>query len=278
MKLSLYLNFVPKKIQLLALVLVGFCPLIGLLFGNMTARQGASLRIMSFYGIRGLMVGLVVGILLGGWFLCLYLNTIPTKIRLLASALVGFCPMVGLAVGYATARPGAASRIMSLYGTIGLVVGIVLGSWLLCLYFNVVPKKIQLLASVLVGFCPMVGLAVGYTTAHRGAALRTMSHYGSAGLVVGILLGGWILCLGFVYADAWRRGMRPILWVLVTALFPHALGFLLYFVMRQPIAATCTDCGLPLSNHPRFCSWCGASLAPPNATTDHSPQARLAPE
>ena len=30
--------------------------------------------------------------------------------------------------------------------------------------------------------------------------------------------------------------MRPVLWVLVAALFPHLLGFLLYFVMRHPIA------------------------------------------
>jgi predicted amidophosphoribosyltransferase len=40
------------------------------------------------------------------------------------------------------------------------------------------------------------------------------------------------------------------------------LGFLLYFVMRHPIAATCTQCGMTVSNHQRFCSWCGTPLVP----------------
>jgi hypothetical protein len=133
-------------------------------------------------------------------------------------------------------------------------------------FLNIVPKTVQLWASVLVGCTLLIGLVVAYETADHGAVLRTVSAYGSAALVLGIGLAIWLLCLGFVFADARRRDMRAVLWVLVAGLFPHLLGFLLYFVMRQPIATTCTHCGMTISNHQRFCSWCGTSLVPPDST------------
>jgi hypothetical protein len=133
-------------------------------------------------------------------------------------------------------------------------------------FLSIVPKAVQLWASVFVGCALLIGLVAGYKTANHGALLRTMSAYGSAALVLGIVLAIWLLCLGFVFADARRRDMRSILWVLVAALFPHLLGFLLYFVMRHPIAATCTHCGMTVSNHQRFCSWCGTAQFLPNST------------
>jgi drug/metabolite transporter (DMT)-like permease len=135
-------------------------------------------------------------------------------------------------------------------------------------FLNIVPKTVQLWASVLVGCALLVGLVVGYKTADQGAVLRTLSAYGSAALVLGIVLAIWFLCLGFVFADARRRDMRSVLWVLVAALFPHLLGFLLYFVMRQPIPAICTHCGMTVPTHQRFCSWCGNSLAAPKSTNE----------
>jgi hypothetical protein len=134
-------------------------------------------------------------------------------------------------------------------------------------FLNIVPKTTQLWAAVLVGCALLIGLVVGYETAHQGARLRIMSTYGCAALVVGAGLAIWLLCLGFVFADARRRDMRAVLWVLVAALFPHLLGFLLYFVMRHPIAATCTQCGMTVSSHQRFCPWCGTSLVPRDSTS-----------
>ena len=131
---------------------------------------------------------------------------------------------------------------------------------------NIVPKAVRLWAVVIAACAVLTGLVVAYTTADQGDMLRIMSAYGSAALVLGILLAIWLLCLGFVFADARRRAMRPVLWVLVAALFPHLLGFLLYFVMRHPIAAACTHCGMTVSNHPRFCSWCGTAQFSPNPT------------
>jgi hypothetical protein len=133
-------------------------------------------------------------------------------------------------------------------------------------FINTVPKKVQLWAWVLVGCALLIGFFVGYEAADQGALLRTMSAFGSAALVFGILAAIWLLCLGFVFADARRRAMRPVLWVLVAALFPHLLGFLLYFVLRQPIALPCTHCGKTVPLHQPFCSSCGGAQAGPNST------------
>jgi hypothetical protein len=133
-------------------------------------------------------------------------------------------------------------------------------------FFSIVPKQVQLWASVVVVCAELFGLVVGYTAAEQGAVLRTISAYGSAALVVGTALAIWLLCLGFVFADARQRAMRSVPWVLTAALFPHLLGFLLYFVLRQPVALTCTHCGKTGPLNERFCSWCGVSLAEPDSS------------
>lgn len=133
-------------------------------------------------------------------------------------------------------------------------------------FLSIVPKTVQLWAWVLVGCTLLIGLVAGYKTAGPGAGLRTMFVDASAALVFGIALAVWLLCLGFVFADARRRGMRPVAWVLIAALFPHLLGFLLYFVMRQPIASTCAHCAHTIPLDQRFCSWCGTPQ--PQATWD----------
>lgn len=124
-------------------------------------------------------------------------------------------------------------------------------------FLSIVPKPVQRWALVIAGCAVLIGLVVGYHAVDHGAGLRTMAIAGGAGLFAGIAIATWLLCLGFVFADARRRAMRAVLWVLVAALFPHLLGFLLYFVMRQPIASTCSHCGQTLPQHQRFCSWCG---------------------
>jgi len=138
-------------------------------------------------------------------------------------------------------------------------------------FLSTVPKTVQLGAPVLAGCALLIGLVAGYKAADQGAVLRTMAVYGSAAFAFGIVLAIWLLCLGFVFADARRRAMRAVLWVLVAALFPHLLGFLLYFVLRHPIAGSCTHCGQTVPLPQRFCSWCGTPQA-----SSTSPNVRLA--
>jgi hypothetical protein len=81
----------------------------------------------------------------------------------------------------------------------------------------------------------------------------------AGGLAMGAFMAAWMLCLGYVYADATRRAMRPVLWTLIAALFPHLFGFLLYFALRQPMTPRCPKCGQPVTLDQRFCSWCGTA-------------------
>jgi hypothetical protein len=128
-------------------------------------------------------------------------------------------------------------------------------------FLSIVPQAVKRWAVVIAGCVALIGLAVGYhaasQTANLGAGVRTMVMFGAAGLFGGVAIATWLVCIGFVYADARRRAMRPVLWVLVAALFPHLLGFLLYFVLRQPIASPCAHCGQTIPLNQRFCAWCG---------------------
>jgi hypothetical protein len=105
------------------------------------------------------------------------------------------------------------------------------------------------------------------------------------GILLGVVLGCYLLFLGYVSRDARRRGMNPILWTLVALLIPNGLGIILYFILRQPLSSaflqggsaslagfgSCPRCGYKLSaNCPHcqrvvgvddnYCRYCGTAL------------------
>jgi Double zinc ribbon len=82
------------------------------------------------------------------------------------------------------------------------------------------------------------------------------------GILVGVVLGCYLLLLGYVNRDARRRGMSWILWTAVAILVPNGLGFVLYFILRQPILAVCPSCGGPVMNGFNFCPRCSSRLSP----------------
>jgi hypothetical protein len=92
-------------------------------------------------------------------------------------------------------------------------------------------------------------------------------------LLAGVVIALWILCLGYVNADARRRAMPPILWTLIAAFIPNLLGFLLYFALRRPIALPCPQCGQATIAAQRFCPWCGyqgSSVQGPSVISGHA--------
>jgi hypothetical protein len=125
-------------------------------------------------------------------------------------------------------------------------------------FLAIVPKAMKAWALVLLCCFVLVSQLVAYFTSSSAHLLRITLLYGLGSIVLGCLLAVWFLGLGFIYADARQRGMHPVLWVLVAFLVPHLLGFLLYFVMRQPIAAPCPQCGMPVALTQSFCPSCGA--------------------
>ena len=132
-------------------------------------------------------------------------------------------------------------------------------------FLDVVPKGVKVAAPIVMASLTIIGTVVGYCVAlsnHNPG--HFMPVIGLAvglglGLLAGVFFAVWLLCLGYVYADAKRRGMRPVLWTLIAALFPHLFGFLLYFALRHPMTPRCTRCGQPVMLDQRFCSWCGAA-------------------
>src|SRR4051794_15250804 len=42
----------------------------------------------------------------------------------------------------------------------------------------------------------------------------------------------YLLLVGYIYGDAKRRGMRPLLWALLGFFIPNMIGIILYFILR----------------------------------------------
>jgi hypothetical protein len=123
--------------------------------------------------------------------------------------------------------------------------------------------------------------------------------------VAGIVLAIWIplACIvfltGYVYVDAKRREMNAAVWVfLVLVMLPAwiGIGFVLYFIAREPLPYHCPRCGATVTArfnycpgckyclHPvcghcqrevgemdKFCPHCGATLGGPSAPEDRFP-------
>ncbi len=133
-------------------------------------------------------------------------------------------------------------------------------------FMEVVPKGVKVAAVIWGCAIVVLGAVAGGMFMHLGgngalgARLAGSIAIGTlGGVAMGAFMAAWLLCVGYVYADAKRRGMRPVLWALIAALFPHLFGFLLYFALRQPMSPRCPKCGQPVTLDQRFCSWCGAA-------------------
>jgi hypothetical protein len=71
----------------------------------------------------------------------------------------------------------------------------------------------------------------------------------------------YVLFIGYVYRDAQRRGMRHIMWTLLVIFIPNAIGFILYFIFRDPILQGCPRCGADVRAGFAYCPKCGAQRA-----------------
>lgn len=69
-----------------------------------------------------------------------------------------------------------------------------------------------------------------------------------------------VLLIGYVYADARRRGMRYVMWTLLATFIPNAIGIILYFILRDPLMVQCPQCGTAVRPGHAFCPTCGAAL------------------
>lgn len=157
-------------------------------------------------------------------------------------------------------------------------------------FWGLIPKGVKVAAGIVFACVfisgPIISVYQGYVGGLSNSdgipPIVFVLAVGSGSLLVGALLGLWLLCVGYVYADARHRSMPAVLWVLVVIFIPNLLGFLLYFALRRPLGSACPNCGQLIAAEQRFCSWCGSqSFAPPavaNGLHSPGPGAALTPD
>jgi Double zinc ribbon len=84
-------------------------------------------------------------------------------------------------------------------------------------------------------------------------------------IAVSIPLAAFFFLVGYVSRDSRRRGMNSTLWtLLVVVLSPGwlALGFFIYFLMREPLPYNCPQCGSTVGARFNYCPNCKCNLRP----------------
>jgi double zinc ribbon protein len=87
------------------------------------------------------------------------------------------------------------------------------------------------------------------------------------GIITGVslCLAILIFMVGYVNQDAKRRGMNNTLWTLLVLILMPAwvfLGFIIYFLMREPMPYPCPQCGNSVGARFNFCPNCKCNLHP----------------
>jgi hypothetical protein len=118
-----------------------------------------------------------------------------------------------------------------------------------------IPRLVWPIAALITG-----GMSWWFLRMSRGIRMGSIEI---AGAIWGALfLFAYILLVGYIYADARRRGMRYIMWTLLTIFIPYGIGAILYFVLREPLLVSCPKCGAGNRSIFVFCPKCGSELSP----------------
>ncbi|HEV2178503.1 MAG TPA: zinc ribbon domain-containing protein [Terriglobia bacterium] len=85
-----------------------------------------------------------------------------------------------------------------------------------------------------------------------------------AGIVTGLslVLTVVVFLIAYVNRDAKRRGMSSTLWTLLVIFIPNGIGFIIYFLVREPVQFNCPQCGAAVSARFNFCPSCKHNLRP----------------
>jgi len=75
-----------------------------------------------------------------------------------------------------------------------------------------------------------------------------------------VFFSAHVLLVGYINADARRRGMRYVLWTLLALFVPFTVGVLIYFLMRDGLMRECPRCSTMVSGKFAFCAKCGNAL------------------
>jgi len=108
-----------------------------------------------------------------------------------------------------------------------------------------------------------IALILAFGPLQYDAELRSFPSIAKVGILLGpaCLLFFYSLLVGFIYADAKRRGMRHVMWAWL-AIVPYFVGVILYFILRNPLPTPCPECSAAVPQSFAYCPHCGASVHP----------------
>ena len=95
---------------------------------------------------------------------------------------------------------------------------------------------------------------------HEYQALLFVIPVFLASSIGAVVLGVFVLLVGYIYADARRRGMNHVLWTLLAILIPSGVGVILYFILRDPVPVPCPTCATPARKGHAYCACCGTAV------------------
>ena len=141
--------------------------------------------------------------------------------------------------------------------------------------FRLVPRWLIALVVVVFVVAQVVAVFVNLSLLATGGEtwapeLRNNPVASTAGLMGIITLGSafmaaYIFLIAYVNRDAKRRGMMSGLWTLLVLILSWpfmAIGFIIYFLMREPLPYPCPQCGNTVGARFNFCPSCKCNLHP----------------
>lgn len=136
---------------------------------------------------------------------------------------------------------------------------------------QVVPRWLKILCLVLYLLALGIGVTImnvfpdaRWPEVRENTALATLGIVGAI-TAVAIVFTAFLFMLGYVYRDARRRNMNPVLWMLlVLVLAPSSLiiGLVIYLLVREPLPYPCPRCNALVGPRFNFCSNCKCDLHP----------------
>jgi hypothetical protein len=143
--------------------------------------------------------------------------------------------------------------------------------------FRLVPTWLKVLVALLYIVAMVVAITVNLAQAHNPNGndmfppdLRydpVLASLALAGIVtaVSFTMAVFIFMVAYVNRDAKRRGMNYVLWTLLVLILSGGwgiVGFITYFLMREPMPYPCPQCANTVGARFNFCPNCKCNLQP----------------
>jgi hypothetical protein len=133
---------------------------------------------------------------------------------------------------------------------------------------RLIPRKLVLLVAALFVIAHVaLQIVVAYSQSPWPELSRNLTMLATAGLVTAasIPIAAFLFLVAYINRDAARRGMNSTLWtVLVLILMPayFVTGFIIYFLLREPLPYNCPQCNAVVSARYNYCPGCKFNLRP----------------